>query len=152
MSFETNGTVGRVTILLGDNDKTEQLQNANYYGTINSYAIQEGIGMEYASDVAGNIYTYITGNDVDDDKEYTIISTLDERHKTGDYQYYMYYDNGNLMAKPIIYSGDTAYVATCDRGTGYNTQKILDFTEYLDSPVYVASNEELLNKAMTNQE
>ena len=35
------------------------------------------------------------------------------------------------MYTPIVYSGDNAYVATCQRNTGFNAEPILDYSEYL---------------------
>lgn len=151
MAFENNGTVGRVTIAVGTEAMTERLENANYYGDINSYKIQEGVrAKQMASGEAAYMYTLLTGIDTDDDKNYTLISTLDERHKGSQYQGVLYYDNGQLMCKPIVYSGDTGYIATCDSVTGNHPQKILDCTEYLDTPVAASEYESLLNTTLGN--
>ncbi len=103
-----------------------------------------------ASGEAAYMYTLLTGIDTDDDKNYTLISTLDERHKGSQYQGVLYYDNGQLMCKPIVYSGDTGYIATCDSVTGNHPQKILDCTEYLDTPVAASGYESLLNITLGN--
>jgi len=42
-----------------------------------------------------------------------------------------YSDKGDLLYTPIVYSGDNAYVATCQRNTGFNAEPILDYSEYL---------------------
>ena len=149
MEFEEKDGVGRVTILLGTESMTERLENAQYYGEINSYKNQEGvIGKHWASDEAKFVYTYITGEDTDEDKTYTLISTLDERHKEDTYQGYLYYEDGNIMCKPIVYPEDKAYVATCNFHTGNHPQKILDCTEYLETPTRVNYLNDLMVKTM----
>ncbi|SDB21566.1 hypothetical protein SAMN02910298_01032 [Pseudobutyrivibrio sp. YE44] len=149
MIFETDGFVNRVTIMIGDSDYRKRMQETQYYGVINSYKNQypNVKAQEQASEQAKAIYLSIVGDGVDDKSEYTILSTLDERHKNDYYQGYLYYENDKLMYKPIVYSGDSGWVAICDY-SGNVLQKMIDFTEYLETPSYAPKFADVLNKTL----
>ena len=51
-----------------------------------------------------------------------------------------YSEDGELLYTPLIYAGDTAYISTCQKFTGYNAKEILEFTDMLSNSV-VADDE-----------
>jgi hypothetical protein len=134
--FESAQNSRKATILVGNSSNRQNYQNINYAVPVNTYKKQEDIGgKNLASSQAAAIYTLCTGIETDADKKYTITGTLDERHKEDSYYGYLSYsDNGTLQCTPIVYSGDTAYVATCNIGTGNNVKEIYDFTDKLATP------------------
>lgn len=88
-----------------------------------------------ASAQAAQIYTMLTGIDTNKDSTYTLVGTLDERHKDCVYSGYLSYsDKGTLQCTPIVFSGDTASVATCNAVSGTDTHILCDFTDKLTQP------------------
>ena len=138
--FESSGNSRRVTILVGRSIDRQKFQNFNYEIAINTYRNQTSFPAKLqASAEAALIYTTLTGIDADKKNHYTLVGTLDERHAESSYTGFLSYsEEGNLQYTPIIYSGDSASVATCDL-YGLNVTLLYDFTDKLSQPVQVDS-------------
>lgn len=137
IEFQSAGDARRTIISVGDSRTRQKFANINYNMPVNTYREQEGIiGYRYASDIAERIYECVTGEEAPvSNGAYTIIATLDERHRDTSISGYLSYNSeGQLIYTPLIYSGDTASIATCDKFTGLNTYEILNITEYLSTP------------------
>ncbi|MBD5511482.1 MAG: hypothetical protein HDR08_09565 [Lachnospiraceae bacterium] len=138
--FESSGNSRRVTILVGRSIDRQKFQNFNYAIAINTFGNQTSFPAKLqASAEAALIYTTLTGIDADKKNHYTLVGTLDERHAESSYTGFLSYsEDGNLQYTPIIYSGDSASVATCDL-YGLNVTLLYDFTDKLSQPVQVDS-------------
>lgn len=141
--FESSGNQRKATIMVGDSQTRLRMQEIDYGMPVNTYRDSRGVlGNKYASDYAIGMYKMITGKDVPDKNDtYTITGTLDERHRETDINGYLSYsEDGELLYTPLIYAGDTAYISTCQKFTGYNAKEILEFTDMLSNSV-VADDE-----------
>lgn len=146
--------VGRVQIGVGNFQTRYKFANINYNVPINTYRAQsEWATYKMASEQAMCVYMFTTGTVPDLSKTYTLTGTLDERHKDSLISGYLSYsDNGKLQYTPLIYSGDRAYVATCNQFTGDNTNIILDFTDKLSTPTIVDDEiQQLLEQAIIDE-
>lgn len=136
MVFESDGNDRRVTIGIGDSKSRDMFRNMNYDVPVNTYKDSDGVlGKKYASDYAAGIYQLASGNTLpEEDATYTIIGTLSEQHKDANVSGFLSYSNdGKLLFTPLVYAGDTAYIATCQEITGWDVKKIYDFTDLLSN-------------------
>lgn len=141
--FESSGNQRKATIMVGDSQTRLRMQEIDYGMPVNTYRDSSGVlGNKYASDYAIGMYKMITGKEVPDKNDtYTITGTLDERHRETNINGYLSYsEDGELLYTPLIYAGDTAYISTCQKFTGYNAKEILEFTDMLSNSV-VADDE-----------
>lgn len=106
----------------------------------------------YASQQAAFYYTLFTGYEPIEGTKYTIVGTLDERHKDCPYSAYLSFsEDGTLQCTPIVFSGDTARVSACDSFSGTEKTILYDFTHKLAQPVYVDSvTQELFETLLIN--
>lgn len=144
--------VGRVQIAVGNFQTRYKYANINYNVPINTYRNQsDWATYKLASDQAMYAYWVATGTLPPDlSKTYTLTGNLDERHKDALISGYLSYsDNGQLQYTPLIYSGDRAYVATCQQFTGNNVDIVLDISDKLSTPTVVDDEVmELLEQAI----
>lgn len=131
--------VGRVQIGVGNFQTRYKFANINYNIPVNTYRAQsDWATYKMASEQAMCVYMSATRTVPDLSKTYTLTGTLDERHRDSLISGYLSYsDNGQLQYTPLIYSGDRAYVATCNQFTGNNINIVLDFTDKLSTPTIV---------------
>ena len=135
--FQSHGDTRNATITVGDFQTRQHFQSINYAIPINTYGnTNDVIGKQYASDIAAGVYQLASGNSVPvADGTYTILGNLDERHRESNISGYLSYSSDkSLMYTPLVFSGDKAYIATCDTITGNNPQIIYDFTDKLSNP------------------
>lgn len=155
INFESAGDARRVVISVGDSKTRQKFDAINYNIPINTYREQDGVmGYIYASDMAESIYKGVTGEEAPvTDGAYTITGTLDERHNETSISGYLSYNaTGELIYTPLVFSGDTACIAICDKITGYNTNVILDVTELLAMPETVDQvTKNIFEKALEEQ-
>ncbi len=153
MNFESSGSNRRVTILVGNSADRQKFQNINYALPVNTYGNQPGYTeKQQASAQAAAIYTMCTGIDAAKDNQYTLVGTLDERHKDCVYSGYLSYsEEGRLQYTPIVFPNDVASVATCSFSTGKTEQVLYDLTDKLSEPIAVdATTQMLFEKLIEN--
>lgn len=141
IKFESAGNNRRVTILTGSAADRQKFQNINYDIPVNTFANQnDGLGAFYASEQAAAFYIRLTGNEPVEEVCYTIAGTLDERHKDCLYSGYLSFsEDGILQCTPIVFSGDTARISTCDAFWKTEETVLYDFTHKLAQPTPVDS-------------
>lgn len=137
MYFESSGNTRKVVITVGDFRTRQKFQNINYNVQINTYKNSEDVaGKQLASDYAAGIYKLVSGKSVPDlNDTYTLLGQLDERHKESSISGYLSYsEDGRLLYTPLVFSGDKAYIAKCNKITGFNPEVLLDITNKLSTP------------------
>lgn len=142
--------IKRAIISVGNSDSREHFWNLNYNTESNTYlkSIPEH-GQGDASEYAKGLYSIITGEELLEDKTYTVVTTWDERHKEDSLSGYLYYSDKRLMYQPVVYSGNTARISTCNYFTGLEKDSVLECTDLLDNPSYAQEEcHKILEKAL----